>query len=497
MDLQHSANTLTVDVSAAGVRPSQFSYDAVDHDSKKRRRPASGILRSEDLELDHSKRIKLLSATRDLRRNFAIAAWMIRRHLDFVSAFRFQSTTGDHPTDQAIERVVKRHMRPYRADVQRRFSLKKLVRLSELLRVVDGDLVWLKLKSGHVQGIEGDRIRNFGGWGTRFANWYHGVRVSPEGRALEYAIHKRVGGGQVFEFERNVPWYNLIHHGYFDRFDQVRGISPLASAYNSLQDVYENYTYALVRSKVEQLFAMVFYRDADESGGDLSGGTGSDGNEDKSGYDVDFGRGPAVLDLDPGDRAEFLASNNPSAQFQAFNEAVLIVALKALDLPFSFFREDFTNFFGSRGAWLLYDRACEDKRDDNLWLLTQWTRWKYRQLIASGELELPRINGRRMSVDDEPWEWIPRKMPWWKPSEEIKGNLMGIGAGLTTPQRVCQENDQGDFYENVDEIAKAQAYAASRGVVLKFDPGKSDPGRPGPDESKGDETGKTDDDDID
>jgi len=488
--LMHSTDTLTVDVSAAGVRPYEFSYDAVTDESKKRRKPASGILRSEDLELQHSERVKLLSATRDLRRNFSIVAWMLRQHATYVSSYRYQSRTGEADLDRHIERVIAKHSRADRFDVQRRFSLQKYLRLSELLRTVDGDVLWVKLASGHIQGIEGDRIRNPGGHSTYEqaddrSDWYHGVHVNDYGRPMEYAVHRRVRGGQTFVHERNIPWYHAIHHGYFDRIDQVRGVSPLSSAYASLRDVYENYSLALLRSKIEQLFALVFTREGDDAAGEISGGDDEDGNEDKSKYTIDFGAGPVVLDMDPGDDAKFLNSNNPSSQFQAFNEAVLILCLRSLDLPYSFLREDFSNFFGSRGAWLLYDRACEDKRADNHSLLTKWTRWKYRQLIAAGEIKLPRIDGRRLTVDDEPWEWTPRKMPWWKPSEEIKGNLLAIGAGLSSPQKVCQENDQGDWYENIDQIAKAAKYAQDNGVKLSFDPGPDTPGQPGPDETKG------------
>jgi len=474
---------------ASGNGKTRFSYEAVD-DSKKRRKPGQAVTQSEDVVLGQTNRRKLIGSVRDLRRNFSVVAWMIRRHLDYVASFRFQSRTGVDKIDRAIERVMAREMRADRVDVRGLFDLRKTIRMTEMARTLDGDILHLLLSGrwrGLIQGVEGDRLRNPSGLKDK-TDWFNGVRVDHWGRPLEFSIHKRVKGGSTLQFEKTVAAKHCIHHGYFDRYDQVRGVSPLATAYANLQDVHEGISYARLKAKVSQFFALVFMRDADEAGGDLDGGKTTDENgeeeEDKSGYDVDFGKGgQLVLDLNEGDKADFLESKQPSSEFSSFMEICLLLALKALDLPYSFLREDFTNFFGSRGAWLLYDRSCDDKREDNRGWLDQWTAFKYRLLIADGRLSLPKVQGRQLTVDDQPWEWVPRKMPWWKPVEEIKGNLLGIGGGLTTPQRVCRENDQGDWYENVDEIAKALQYAGDKGVPVSFDPGANPPGRPGKDES--------------
>ena len=148
----------------------------------------------------------------------------------------------------------------------------------------------------------------------------------------------------------------MIAHGYYDRFDQVRGISPLAAAINSFRDVYEGIDYALAKMKVEQLFALVFTRDGDAAPARIM-----DGSDDENGYKVDFGKGPVQLDLSAGDNAQFLKTDNPGSNTQQFIEAVLGIALHSLDLPMNFHDPSRTNFFGSRAAWLLYDRSCINK----------------------------------------------------------------------------------------------------------------------------------------
>lgn len=453
-----------VDASGVSEAPAatSFNYDATD--ARGRRKSPAVRTQSEDRILDAGKRAKLQANATDLHRNFAICQWMIRRHLDYVATFSFHGRTENDTVNDQLEFLMRKWARPYNCDAAGRHRLGKMIRLAELLAVLHGDVGLLKLANGQLQGIESDRIRNPVGETT--AEWLHGVKVNGAGRAQAYAIHRRQNYGG-FELERMVTAGNLCLHGYFDRFDQVRGISPIASALNPMRDVYENFDLALAKAKVEQLFALVLKREALDGTGDTSETTvtDEDGTE-RTQYEVDFGKGPVKLDLDPGDDAEFLESQHPSANFQAFTQLVLMVGLKALDIPYSFYDESHTNFFGSRGAWLHYERASQDKRETLQELLDRITLWRTQLWILDGELELP----RGMTVGDVAWEWVPMGMPWWDPAKEINGDLLAIGAGLDHPQRITKERGRGDWYDNVDEIGKAIEYARSKGVPLAFDP---------------------------
>jgi len=430
-------------------------YDAVRSSTK--RKAASPILKSEDEELKSRDRHSMIGATRDLARNFAVVAWAIRKHLDYVSMFDFQSRTGDEALDEQIEGLMRDWQRPQNCDAAGRHSFPKMLRLFEAARTRDGDVFALKLQSMQLQAIEADRIRQpTDGSDINGGMWVNGVRVNRAGGAAEYAVFNRVNG-QQFEWSRNVPANRIIPHGYYERFDQVRGISPLASAINSFRDVYEGIDYALAKMKVEQLFALVFSRDADTSAAPLEG-------SEPEGYKVDFGRGPVQLDLNDGDRAEFLKSDNPGSNTQQFLEVVLGIALHSLDLPMNFHDPSRTNFFGSRAAWLLYDRSCISKRADVAEFLRKITVWLYQSWILSGALRLPR--GR--TINDLTFEWVHRGMPWWDPTKEINGAVAAINAGLDNPYRICKETGRGEYEENIDAIARARDYAASKGVPLNY-----------------------------
>lgn len=448
---------------------SAFSYDALE--PKGRRKATRSRVAREDYHVRGNKHRRLQENAADLCRNLSLAAWMVRRHLDYVSQFDFHGRNDDDDLNTQIELLMARDSAPSNADVSGRFGREKLFRLAEARRVLDGDTLLLKLNSGRLQGIQADLIQDEGRVYQGKETWVNGVRIGQFGRPLEYALHQRTSDTGT-QFVRRVRASNVIHYGFFDRYagDQVRGISPLVSALDPLRDVYENFTYALAKAKVSQLFALAFYREADDAAGyttaDSTGpqaDTDGDGDTEAAGYTVDFGSGPQLLDLDPGDRAEFLESKQPSSEFQDFTQLVVQVALKALDIPYSFYDESHTNFFGSRAAWLHYERSCKDKRDDQIEMRANYTTWKLIGWIRDGRLSLP----AGMQIEDVKTEWVPRGMPWWDPQKEINGNVQAIKAGLDNPQRICRATGT-DVFDNIDQIAKVREYAAAKNVPLEY-----------------------------
>lgn len=445
-----------------------FGYDAIR--SGGRRRAPQTRVKHEDLVLKNRDREKLIGTTQDVQRNFAIAAWAVRQHLNYVSSFSFQSRTNVPEIDGAVEDFIARWGTRFNCDICRRHPFRRMVRLAEARRIVDGDFFFLKLAGsgpnrGRLQAIEGDRICNLRGGSTPrgydATQWTNGVRLTPSGIARQYAVHNRDDNGNLV-FSRFVEANNVFVHGCYDRFDQVRGISPIASALNSLQDCYEGFDYALAKIKVSQLFGLVFYRGSvDQIDGTTATLDANDDGINDSGYEIDFGAGPQLLDLDPGDRAEFLESKSPASETVNFLKLIIHVALKALDIPYSFFDESFTNFYGSRGGLIQYLKSCRNKIQDMQDLLNEITRWRLGMAIADGELQLPRM----ADFEELSWEWVPDGVPWWDPAKEVAGHAMAIAAGLDNPQRVCRQSGT-DFYENIDLIAQGNAYAAERGVQI-------------------------------
>lgn len=435
----------------------RFGYDA----AKPKGRRAAPVVsrRSEDRELQSGDRLKLLSATRDLNRNFSIAAWAIRKHLDYVSTFSIQAKTGVPELDDQVEEFFAWWSLPANCDASGRHSLSKITRLAEAGRTIDGDLLVNMLADGRLQGIESDRIDSQMAPipdGALAEQIHNGVWCNVNGRPIAFAVNRRTQTGTVFDTWLSARFAYL--HGYYQRFDQVRGVSPLTTAINSLRDVYENFDYALAKAKVSQLFALAFYRESADSLGDVAT---TETNEDEPKYSVDFSGGPLKLDLEPGDRAEFLESKQPSSEFQAFTQMMIGVSLKALDIPYSFYDEAHTNYSGARQALLQYEQSAEIKRADIRQMLNQITRWRLAMAVQQGDIVLP----SGFAFSNLKWEWVHRGVPWIDPLKEVEGDIAAIGAGLRSPQQIAKERGF-DAFDVIDQIAEWRQYAEAKGVKL-------------------------------
>lgn len=439
-------------------------YDGA-QESKRRRRPATRLVSEDDL-LPASQRNRLVSSTQDIRRNFTIAGFAIRKHLDYVASFTFQSRNGNEKLDRRVEELIRWYSRPANCDTSGRHSLGRLVRLAEECALLDGDVFAMKMSTGHIQPIEGDRVRTPQGGlppGMRTDEFVHGVQRDAKGKPRAYIICKRdTRGGGGFRFERIVKAGHLTQHGYFDRFDQIRGISPLAAAINAFRDLYEGFDYALAKMKVAQLFGLTFYREAAEGltpDDDVVGTPDASGKE-REPYEVDFGKGPFILDLEEGDKAAFLENKTPSTEFTAFAQIAIAAALKGLDIPYSFYDESFTNYSGSRQALLMYEQSAAEKRKNlGIWL-DSITAWRLGLMIADGELELP----RGMLLGDLLWEWIPIGIPWIDPYKEVRADVEALKAKLTSRRRILRRRGQ-DFDEVLRELAEEDKAMEKAGLT--------------------------------
>jgi capsid protein len=479
--VQSMPGTFTAHVSAS---PYQFAaasdgYDAVS--SSKNRRSASGQIRPEDKILDRSARVRLSSNAMDLHRNAILFAWAIRRHLDYTTLFDFQPCTGEESLNQDLRTLMERDCRPENCDVGGRHSWNRMRRLAEVRKLLDGDCGFLTLRSRQLQGIESHMVKNPAlQLRTDQARWEQGVKLGSGRRAVAYCLTERDQFGMLSE--RVVPASQFLMLAAFEgRFDQIRGISPIAGALNEFRDVYETKELMAAKVKLDQIFGVAFMRDQASDSLETEFGTDGDTEAEAESDDqptappsYDLGQGIKGFDLDKDEKIELIHSNNPSTQTQQFLELSIAIAIKALDLPFNMFDESHTNFFGSKAAWIQYDRSCLSKREDQLELHRRYTIWRMSQWMlptefgGTGEIVLP----RRMELKDVKWKWVPRGMPWWNPNEELTVDLMSVAAGLKTLQQVCDERGLGIWSDNLKGLSEEFTKAKELGFTLAFQPAK-------------------------
>jgi capsid protein len=419
----------------------QFGYDSVEDTGKRKLRRVSH--KSEDDELLPYQRRQQLSNSRDLVRNYAAAAWCVNTHVTAVTNLRFHSRCGDTTLDKRVEELISWWSRPQNCDIAGRHSLSSITRLAESRAILDGDIGLLKLQTGHIQPIEGDRIASIGPTDTTgidISKYVHGVQVDDGGRPVYYCVCKRQYDS--LSHERIIPANWMLLHGYFQRFDQIRGITPLSSALNAFADCAEASGYALARMKIAQLVGLAFMRESAEGVGEEA----ADGEE----YEVDLSRGKSfVLNLDPNDKVEWLESKSPSTEFQAYYREMVSLALKSLHIPSCMLLDGEANYAENRAKLVLWYQYIETRRDVLRNLLNALVAWRLGLFIQDGYLKLPR--GR--TLDSLNSEWVGAPLPSLNPLDDVRAAIEAINAGITSPQRVVKELTGGDASEILVETA--------------------------------------------
>lgn len=443
----------------------RFGYEAATPSNNRKNR--SGAIKSEDAVLGPTARNRLVSTSQDLVRNFELAGWMVRKHLDYVTECDFHAETGHQGFNEAVEEFVRQQSEPERCDIRNRLALDDLFRMHEAEIVTSGDILSVRTKERYLQLIESDLLRNpFDAKPADQQNWVHGVELDRFQRALRFAVWKRTKTGGGYDFAQYLDTKNARLFSHDTRLSQTRGVSPLAAAVNRVCDIYEALGYALNKAKLSQLMGY-FFKSA--VGSDGLGRTETEDGSPR--YKVKFDGGVFVLEGDPGDEMQLIANNTPSNEFQHYIEAMIHCSLLVLDLPRSFFDETKANFFGNRVAVLHYLRSCDPKRRRHIRARKWYTDWVIGEAILHDDLKPP----KSADISSRAFCWIPRGTPWWNPGQEINADVSAMSSGLDNPYRICRERGRGNFEDNVRALAKAKEFAKSQGVELTWAAPKQPP----------------------
>ncbi|MEM1213452.1 MAG: phage portal protein, partial [Planctomycetota bacterium] len=300
----------------------------------------------------------------------------------------------------------------------------------------------------------------------------HGVELDALGAAKRYCLTELKDGRR--EFVKWIGAESIRQHGFFDRYGQVRGVSPLAPALNPFRDMMEAQVYALALMKLEQLLGVKIMRSADDpldgvtpaesgdgevSGGDSGGASGAD-----EGYAFDFTKGPAVFDLEPGDDVQMLTGVSPHTNFQAFLEAMTMAALKALDLDFCLYDSSHTNYSGSRQAGTTYDLTSRVRREE-LASLREWITERQLavwvpQWVESGALQMP----EGMTVEGITFEWRSVRPGWIDRLKELKTEKGAVDGLMTSKKRASMRLFGEDYDEVFEEIVQERQREKEAGL---------------------------------
>jgi capsid protein len=453
----------------------KFSYQATQN--KGRRQNPSTRTKAEDVVLKASERRKLLATARDQARNMSIVGWMLRRHLDYVSKFEPLVKTDDKDLDDWLDSALRTHGKKRNFDIAGRHSRNSMMRIFEGLKTLDGDAALLKTANAKLQGIEGDRIAKPNDLPSEFQEIVgpHGLALNAFGATEQYCICKRDdSGGTMLLYADMASASDVIFDGFFGRFDQTRGISPLSSVINPTADLYEAMEWTQLKIKLHALMGIQINRETTSEASDGFPTTESaDYDTDTAGAQTSENRyefspnGLSIFDMDPGESVNTIERGTPSEEFQHWTDKTIRQILLALDIPYSAFAGDKSNFSARIADREEYEKSCQDKRQRNCevleeiydWVLALWyeENAEFRRLVDTSSKSLSEISGCI--------QWIGSGTPWLDKLKEVSGDALSVYNGFECRQDVCKRHNK-DYFDVVDKLAEEQEYAESKGVML-------------------------------
>jgi len=403
---------------------------------------------------------------------------MLRRHLDYVSKFEPLVKTQNAELDRWLDKALKRHGKKRNFDVSGRHSRNSMLRIFEGLKVLDGDAALLKVDGGKVQGIEGDRITKPEDIPRELVDSVgdHDLVVNQAtGETVQYCVCRRDDtGGTMLLYAGMLNADDVIFDGFFGRFDQTRGISPLSSVLNPTADLYEAMEFTQLKIKLESLMGIQINRETSSEAADGFPTTESlDYDTDAAGAQTADNRyefsphGLSVFDMEPGESVKTIESSNPSEAFQHWTDRTIRQILLALDIPYSAFAGDQSNFSARIADREEYEKSSQEKRQRNCEVLEELYDWVIRGWYDTNAEFANLVNRAGLSIDDvvESVQWVGSGTPWLDKLKEVSGDALSVYNGFESRQEVCKRHGK-DFFEVIDKLAEEQQYAEKAGVML-------------------------------
>jgi capsid protein len=449
-----------------------LGYNAIE-DIGRRKSPMT-YAKSETIILPGYKREKLQATAQEQFRNHALLAWMVRKHLAYVTRFEPHFRTGNKELDRYINDKFSWHARKENFDIAGRHDRNSAIMIYEACKVLAGDALFLKLKSGHMQGIEPDRVAFPS---DEIPKGYENGKISTEGlvlddygRVREFCITKRnPSNGTGHLFEKMAKAADTIYDGYFFRFDQFRGVSPLTTAINNCQDLAESWEWTLLKIKIHSLFGIAVKHEAPLGTNYNKQGQGTPNptaNETVIPNQIKPS-GIMSLDLKPGDSVDTIESKTPSQEMQSYSELMIRVTLLALDIPYTAFNSMASSFSARIADRVEYEEAARYKREKNAEVLRQYSDFEI-DLWMREDVKLQQlVKAAKMTADDIKYEleWIAAGTPWLDKTKEVEGDTKALAIGADSIPRICKRRGL-DAFVLVDEQAEFLKYAKDKGVNI-------------------------------
>jgi hypothetical protein len=447
------------------------AYDAT-QTSPHRKAPPRKIVAADNL-LDKQKRDRGAALVDENITNSAFLAWVIRKHLDYVSRFEINFRSGNEDLDREVQSILQWHRRKSNFDVGRRHSRDDWMRLFETTKVVRGDAAGIMVEGGYMQGLDTSRISLPDDW-SKFSDndkikkvTKHGLILDQStGAVLEYCICTRNDSGRLV-FDHFEPAENIVYDGYFTGFDQTRAPSPLLAAMNDVIDMDDIRTYTKINVKLQNLFGIAIFRDS----ADPFGGQVEDDDEDSTVLS-DTTISPEqinILDLDAADKVEPFSLNNPGGNTMEFLNRLAQIVMLSLDIPLTSLDGSKASFSARIADRAEYEESAEAKREKNADVLREIYAWRLGILYATNQQFRAVVDraGYDVGMIVRRLDILAAGTPWMDKLNEVKGDILAVSLGLESIPRLARKRGT-DAYQIGAEQAEYLKLAEVQGLPIFY-----------------------------
>lgn len=387
-------------------------------------------------------RREIVERARQLERNNTVACGLLDRAVDNVvgTGFGLKPLTNSEQFNAKAKELWDDWC-AYECDARGMHTFNELLALAYRHWLRDGDVGFIMLSSGALQGIESDQLTNPGGTflpmptGDDGSRWIDGVKVDRIGRPVSFNIVTNpdplwVSVQQQSATEIPAKWFAyLTRH---QRLGQTRGISAFSTNMWLLEQIERSVEATVVAQRMAACVGLYIKRREKLRGL----GTSSAGRRQIS-------MEPAfIAELDPGEDIGQLNPTQPATNYSEFMSLMgrLVGIPFGLPLELSFMDYSQTNYSSARSSMLAAQRVFKCHQGMLARFASRIYMWKVMNWIREGKL--------RANPDAKEHKWLMSGWAWVDPQKEIQADLMAIDAGLKTATQVVEERG-GVFADNV------------------------------------------------
>jgi len=296
--------------------------------------------------------------------------------------------------------------------------------------------------------------------GTANKEIQNGILFGKRGQPLKYHI-RQTGSmttvNAIDAFDKNGR-PKVLHVFATRRPGQQRGIPVFAPILTRLRDLAKYQEATLVTARVAACLA-VFITQQNQFGAFGTERT------DAAGTATELAPG-MITRLRQGDGVHVVQPNQPGDNYTGYVDSLLRMIGMALGLPYELLVKDFskTNYSSARAALL------EGRR-----MFMRWRKWfaaKLMQPIYELVLEEAFLRGMFDAPDFYALRheycralWIGGSWGWVDPVKEVEAARKAIDYGLSNQAEECAAQGR-DWEENVDQLAREQAYITEKGARI-------------------------------